>query len=502
MNGDLSGEVFLELAAEDFDSERFKKAHVFSDFEERIIRKLVAHGPVLIKGGRGSGKSALMREAENRLNEAPLNQTAFAVYLSLRHVPLLLSVGKAYELLFCQLLSKKIGQTLSERAHDLRFPVVSDVSQLQENLTELSRQLQRRIVLLFDDAAHIGRETSLSEFFDIFRTISSSSVSCKAAIYPGVTNFGTRFDVYNDATVVDLVRNEDSESFAPFFASVVERRYQGQLDKDNFASGLSLTEVAGFIGRAVIGNMRSFVFVFNRLADLIQDNPKATIGLPQLGNTLISVARDYYWPLIDEVKPKLGKYVPLIVPSTQLADKLYDAVGTAKNQTRSALVHRDHVEALQKLFEILEYTGFIMRRDASRGMKSGGRGTRFVMNLCNLLEKTPGSRLTRELFNKWNGPDSDPVEIHKTTDLGVSATDVLQGDVEPEILGKPISILAKSKAYPYGLTEHMLTQLQQAGIRTVGELAECDDDFIDDLPGIGEKKVKRIKNAVAYAVWM
>src|SRR6266702_2638182 len=89
-------ELNLVIAAEDFNQEDFKALHRFSKNDERVIAKLVAHGPVLLQGSRGSGKSALMREAADRLSlsvEAP----ALAIYLSLRYMPLLRSVGDEYQ---------------------------------------------------------------------------------------------------------------------------------------------------------------------------------------------------------------------------------------------------------------------------------------------------------------------------------------------------------------------------------------------------------------------
>ena len=71
----------LVLAAEECSPELFYVLHKFSAFEERIVRTLIAHGPVLLRGGRGSGKSTLMREAANRLNGK--ESTAFGIYLSL-----------------------------------------------------------------------------------------------------------------------------------------------------------------------------------------------------------------------------------------------------------------------------------------------------------------------------------------------------------------------------------------------------------------------------------
>ena len=110
-------------------------------------------------------------------------------------------------MIFCDLLIKCIKDMM--RNVNLDFNAEPDIGSVQGAISQLSAQVGRRIVLMFDDAAHIGRETSLAEFFDIFRTLSSSTVSCKATIYPGVTQFGTRFDVYNDATIVDVSRNEE-----------------------------------------------------------------------------------------------------------------------------------------------------------------------------------------------------------------------------------------------------------------------------------------------------
>jgi len=64
----------------------------------------------------------------------------------------------------------------------------------------------------------------LEVFFDLFRTLSSSLTSCKASIYPGVSKFGIRFDVFNDSTVVDISRSDVSID-PQFFPEVIRTRY-------------------------------------------------------------------------------------------------------------------------------------------------------------------------------------------------------------------------------------------------------------------------------------
>lgn len=210
----------LILAAEECPPECFDRFHHFSSYDEPIIRKLIAHGPVLLRGGRGSGKSALLIEAYRRMRDT---HNPLPVYLSLRYLPLLQSDGEEYITHFCQLLSNAIKKEIIERKFDYDFGVANNQKSLQIALTDLAQNLNVRVVLLFDDAAHIGREKPLEGFFDLFRTLSSSLISCKASIYPGVTKFGIRFDVFNDSIVIDISRSDISATpgFFPQGCSVL-----------------------------------------------------------------------------------------------------------------------------------------------------------------------------------------------------------------------------------------------------------------------------------------
>jgi predicted AAA+ superfamily ATPase len=71
-------EVNLVLAAEDFDEADFNRLHRFSKNDERVISKLMAHGPVLLQGSRGSGKSALMRAAAERLRRTEVRSESIS----------------------------------------------------------------------------------------------------------------------------------------------------------------------------------------------------------------------------------------------------------------------------------------------------------------------------------------------------------------------------------------------------------------------------------------
>ena len=222
----ISENPSLILAAEDCSPEEFEQLHYFSKQEQRFISNLIAHGPVLLKGARGSGKSALMIEASRRMYPEKNLSSAFGIYISLRHLELLRSEGKKYEIMLCQLIIDAVKKTITKAGNLFEFEALPNITSLQRELSSLSSASGKRIVILFDDAAHIGREAPLHEFFDIFRTLSSSVISCKAAIYPGVTNFGTRFDVYNDATVIDVSRNDELKDYNTNFAEIIRKRVE------------------------------------------------------------------------------------------------------------------------------------------------------------------------------------------------------------------------------------------------------------------------------------
>ncbi|MCY1033280.1 hypothetical protein OV207_17635 [Corallococcus sp. BB11-1] len=500
MSQEIDAQAELILAAEDCAPELFDEMHTFSTLNDRrVLLTLVAHGPVLLRGGRGTGKSAFMIAASRQLYPAIPQAAALGVYMSLRHAPLLKSTGEAYERILAQIVIRKVQETLGDLAND--FDPHPDAGSVQVALSRLAATLGKRIVLFFDDAAHLGREASLEEFFDIYRMLSSSVVSCKAAIYPGVTRFGTRFDVYNDATVIDLLRSDEFPGFREIFLEVMEGRYFDAFGEDVFRSSLSRGGAAGFLGQSVLGNMRGFVFACNALKAACADG--RNIGLPELGESLIQLARNYYWPLLDEIQPKLGKYEPMVAVARQIAELLFEECGQKARNPRDMLIHREVDERLAKPLQILEYAGFISKREASRAMKSGGRGARYALNLCVLLEQTPGSRLTKELFERWTmHPREEAVQFNKTSKLAAIQLPALPESAELAIFNEPIDKLGKSAAYPYGLTAQKLQVLTEAGIRTVGDLAETDDKTLDALPKIGRAMVTRIRNVLGQAIWM
>src|SRR5690606_33806753 len=152
------------------------------------------------------------------------------------------------------------------------------------------------------------------------------------------------------------------------------------------------------------------------------------------------------------------------------------------------LVHRAHVTRLGKALEILEYAGFLARRQASRAMKSGGRGALYAVNLCNLLERVPGSRLTTSLMEQWLASAPEPFEVHERGDHlqpHATANPVVRQDLQ--LLHLPSPTLVASKGYSYGLPPLRIHRLRAAGYKRVRDLAHATDQQRQDLDSTREK---------------
>jgi hypothetical protein len=284
---------------------------------------------------------------------------------------------------------------------------------------------------------------------------------------------------------------------------VVQARYPKLADRSTFSDRLSPVQFANLLGRAVVGNLRGFILACNRF------DGQEKIGIPDVNKCFLEMATDYYWPLMEEVAPKLGVYEPLIEPAREVIEAIVEhACGPVKEQGRTVaqdrvLIHRDIVSNFSKIFEILEYLGFVARREASRAMKSGGRGPVFAINLCNLLDSIPSKRLTFEMIDAWIAGTPEPSELHASgqTFHGIKLPP-LPVEHGLAILNRPVAVLGKSGAYPYGLTPNMIERLQGAGLASVGEIANTTDEKLDDIERIGGATIKRIRNVVYQAIWM
>lgn len=486
----------MRLAAEEFSDADFPNFHFFSHSDEQVIRRLIGAGPVLLRGPRGSGKSAFMIAAHKKIRDN--EPKVFSVYISLRHFPLLAATAEEYLRVLIPYISEKVRTELGERKVNVpgEFEKISSIAELKDLLNDLGARQQQRIVLLFDDVAHIGRETSLAGFFDFFRTISSSVVSCKAAIYPGVTKFGARFDFYSDATIVEAQRDERALDFGDFFDKLLQTRHPSTYARVE----TKLRPLLGiFLGRSVLGNIRAFNALCSHL------DTYSIVSVQTLGEGLRWLASSYLYPALEELQTKLGAYAPMLAVAEEMVPIFFADCG--KKKVNAMVVHKDHLQRIGKVFEILEYTGFIAKREASRSLvrSQSGRGPRYALSLGPLFEKIPGSTLSYDLINsllRVTIGNDELVEYPPLSVIGKFNCPEPSREVELDILSLPVDRLKKSPAIPYGLTDLVVNALEKGGYKTVQDVVKVSIATLKTLELIGDAKALKIRHAVEQAIWM
>lgn len=271
---------------------------VNSEYFENIQKKLQGTGAKLLVGPRGTGKTHQMLIAHLKCKQS--NDKPVSLYVSFNRYyhlePLMSRAPNAIKIFHTWVLSKIIlaiydfseslelntttllnkhwlskskleifiGQAEKgifrfDDEHLLEELNVSFVKNIIEELIILSKR--KRAILLLDDAALTLTQEYLVEFFEIFISLKSSNISPKASVYPGTTEYGTKFHLGHDAEKVEcwLNINEDMKSYSLFMDTMIEKRLStitNQIDSDI----VEILKYASFgIPRAFIFLIRSYI---------------------------------------------------------------------------------------------------------------------------------------------------------------------------------------------------------------------------------------------------
>ncbi|MGB0388663.1 MAG: hypothetical protein ACPGWR_27905 [Ardenticatenaceae bacterium] len=436
------------LAAEEYPIERFSEEHAFLSSEEWDISGLAHSEKVLLSGSRGSGKSALLIEALRRLAPHNPDSKAVGTYISLRNLDPLRMGRREYEKQLCKRVISEVQKSVDHL--DIWFYAEPTLSSLRRELFELAMGLRRRQVLLFDDVEHIGYDPSFWVFVDILNKLSTPHVvSCSGVVYTGTSKFGARNEIYNYARMSFLHRAPENERFPDVFVEIINKRFAALLPDQAFGEHLNKRVVAWFLAKSVLGNMRAFILACHKLACMTQG---AKIELCHLEATLLHLSRTYYWPLLEQLRPKLGLYEPVIEPALEIAQLVFTTCAQQDGE-RYATIRKDIVQNAVNAFALLEYAGLIEVSRMSHKMSRRAEGTLFRLNLCNLLDAMPEKKLTDDLFTLWMTYTKDSVEFPTRSPWYQLEFPELEDVTEQIPIPEPVEENPIPRAFAYGITE-------------------------------------------------
>lgn len=523
------------LRTESIKPDEILSLFVKSKQDEQIIKALRSAEPCILEGSRGTGKSFLMRVAQQELENS--GENIVAVFVSF-NISSLISTSDSHQFYHWMLAKSLRGLTtalkkkgyvvspfsaglLSNDEYDndeaieknlerivkefensykgsstLSIDSLPDIEDVKEAIQEICEENDiSRVYFFFDEAAHVFRPEQQRQFFSLFKDLRSPYITCNAAIYPGVTYFGDSFEPIHDCLYKVIERDIRDPEYLDYFRQIVLKQADNILSK-TIENQSELFSTLAFAGG---GNPRMIL-------KTIQD-----IG--KINSTQVDqVVKDFYRTKIWSEHTSLGeKYQGhktlidwgrdflerVVIPSLQA----YNETRKAKGSNESSIyfwIHKDSPETVKESLRLLTYTGVIRKTDSNIRATRAELGARYEVKFgCILsLYANPNSE-SKDLYQS--------LSVKKYIEFGKShpsyngileLTSAIDNDESfrssvKEMLKKPINVLSM-------LTPWQISKLQESGISTVDDLyKKSEEDLIGQIYGVGPARARVIKNAVS-----
>lgn len=524
------------IRAEDIQESDILSLYVESSFDRVIIDKLKGKMPTIIVGSRGVGKSFLMHVASSELTKDFQTARCLPIYITLsksslikvtkpntffswmmaticsasirtmKKMGLLVKPSAEIDLLAGEryhdnknLLIEKIRNEYedswrnSEEVDDTNVPTVED---FKSAISEICEELGlKRIVLFIDEAAHVFIREQQEAFFTLFRDLRCPLITCHAAVYPGVTAYGTVFQPKEDAQFVYMNRDVNAADYVEYMRQMIEKQEpESSLLKDISKNG----EYFNIVACAASGNPRHLLKIISRLTkfnstninqalkefykgDMYTEHSELAQKYPAL-QTLINWGRNF----VEDV----------LVPD--FYERNSEALESDPKKTTMCYfwVHQNAPESVKRALNILEYTGLIQEHTRCLKGSHSEIGTRYLLNLGCLFaaEANPltsafeiKKRFSAKVFKEFgiNNPVYDEI---KDCPEALNQNDVTQS--LKEMMTKSVNVL--------DLSHKMKDKLKGLGLNTIQDVYNAPESKLMEAYYVGQKRARQMK-AVAMA---
>jgi len=408
----FSDHIFEERA-ENLSKQELMTWSVETAQDREIIKKLQGTGTKLLSGPRGSGKSTLLRKAYFSLLDSGLVLPAYVNYSqSLALEPLFYNHANALQI-FRQWVLFKIIVGIGDAFKDSQQTMPDNLKRYVQFATDFIEQLEQgnepdlennpialsslktlidwwatengfqRSVLLFDDAAHAFSSLQQREFFEIFRSLKSRTISPKAAVYPGMTSYSPNFHIGHDAELIEAWYKPEAENYLDTMRELLQKR----LSSDKMS--LLDEKIVEYLALAAFGLPRSFLTMISQLLGIEEESPKPSRNLARqaiLRNC--SVLRS----LFQSLSKKLPRYSNFVDMGRKLEVAI---VGELKNYNKprddkQKTVIVGFIEPIEpelvRILALLEYAGIVRFMDrVNWGMNKSY--LRYLVHYALLIDK-------------------------------------------------------------------------------------------------------------------
>jgi hypothetical protein len=511
--------------------ENIQNFFVSTTQDREIINSLKSSDSVILEGSRGTGKSFLIRMAEVELENSFTVDRILPVYVTfvysslihtndpeqfkhwmlasicyrliraLRKKGLLIGASPATELLSSrdadpesleqkfQTIHKAYEDSYKSSGDAVSPEEIPDLVHFKDAVEEICEDSNiKRICFLFDEAIHIFRPEQQRQFFTLFRDLRSPYISCKAAVYPGVTSYGNTFEMSHDATYLRIERDILSDEYLASMKEIVLKQADENLTKSLNENGENFTVLV----YSASGNPRMLLKTVERCPRM---------RTRDVNEVIKNFYRTDIWTEHTGLGDKYKGHKTLVDWGRNFIENEVLPATKDKNERRAEYnestcyfwIHRDVPETVKEALKLLEYTGIIRRNGEGVRATKSEFGTRYELKFgCILsLETSPinvgmpiAKKLTLQRVTEYG------MNNQLFQDLTIQSQEESDSDLRQlihEQLCKSIDILDLSLWLKNKLKEHNLLTIQD-----VLDKPEAD---MQNMRYVGEKRARRISNA-------
>lgn len=380
-----------------------------------------------------------------------------------------------------------------------KIGIISDVDYFKKLIEELCEGYDiERVVLLFDEACHNFIPIQQREFFTFFRDLRSPYISCKAAVYPGITSYGT-FQAFHDAEVRKIERDISDKDYLKNMREMVKNQLGDDVYKIFEQNGDNFNALI----YAASGNPRLMLKSIYAASDELK-----SLKSTNTNNTIKQFYRTSIWNEHTKLGEIYAGYKPIIDWGREFIETKVLEETNKKNEKRLGekdysqtiyfAINRKAPEVVKKAMRILEYSGIVSLHTEGTKVRTeilDRYQINFGIVLASETKDTPvkrykeiSSHLSVKLYTEYgeNSPSYGNV-----TDIVLNENVGNSSEVLNCILDSPIEKL--------DLTLFQLTTLRNSGFVTVGDVLKGNEGTLQKAYGIGPKRARRIFDIVFNA---
>lgn len=405
---------------------------------------------------------------------------------------------------------------------------ITDFCRLDQLIPRIRKVLDtygfQAVAFFFDEAAQSFAEELQPEFFQIMKHLRDERIFVKAAVYPHVTAYGKDFDVGHDAIVIPIDRRIEESDGMEFFYDFIDKRFRGTEVWDVLTKQSTLRD---FLIKASGGNPRWFIHLLN-----IALSTDGRLTTPDVLTAVKSFPDSTLWPYLQNLRQRLRfkrKYVDAALTIAQMLVEDLREVNLKRDSKEKPVVyvaisnHKTVPYRVHAAIGILVNSGLLAHRGPKK-ITARETAELYLVHPAILIrenalfgqESNPSIEAwvkaftdpSREKFKEYtrNNPQILEFQRVEAEDEGLICDycgSPLPADAafchrcgRPVAQTSPYEELRKQPSSALELTPGIKQRLLQDGrFPTVGDILDATDEELDQIPYIGETRLRIIRYA-------